>query len=324
MTISTNGMMVKRVIIPLLAFVAIVLAQQCFAQHKDGDVLRILAVGNSFSDDGMEYLPALLADIGVKDVELARLYVGGCSLQRHLEFHKKGESPYVFTTSKAGENRWVEQKEKHSLKQALEQGEWDIITLQQQSGLSGIYDSYEPYLSELIEIIKTVQPNAHIAWHMTWSYGTNSTHNNFPRYDRNQQTMTEAIYAATEAACEAHPEIEIIIPAATAIQSLRKSAINNSPMDLTRDGFHMGYGAGRYALACTWYEELIKPYTRISMKGNTLRINKGTVAVTPLVAAYCQKAAKRAVKNNFRSREIKCVGNYLRKAKSRGTDNVIE
>ena len=309
-----------------LLIVAIILCfvQPSYGQNHDDGVLRILAVGNSFSDDGMEYLPALLADLGVDNVEVARLYIGGCSLQRHVELYNKKESQYVFNVSKAGENRWVEQKEKYSLERALTEGEWDIITLQQQSGQSGIYDSFEPHLGELIDIIKSTQPQARIAWHMTWSYSTSSKHNDFARYDKSQQKMTNAIHDATQKAMAAHPEIEIVIPAATAIQSLRMSAINNHPIDLTRDGYHMGYGAGRYTLACTWYEELIEPHTSISMVGNTLRINKGMVAVTPLVAAYCQKAAAMAVKKNFAVKEVKNVGKYIRKANHRKSNNTIQ
>ena len=75
------------------------------AQKNDDGVLRILAIGNSFSDDGMEHLPALLESLGVKDVELARLYVGGCTLARHMEFYNKQEAAYLFYHSKAGDNR---------------------------------------------------------------------------------------------------------------------------------------------------------------------------------------------------------------------------
>jgi hypothetical protein len=146
----------------ILCFLVVVICPS-FAQQRGNDTLRILAVGNSFSDDAMEYLPALLADLEIKDVELARLYVGGCSLQRHVAFHNKGEAPYIFHLSKAGENRWQQQKGTYSLQQVLSMGEWDIITLQQQSGFSGIYDSFEPHLGELIAIIKELQPNARIA-----------------------------------------------------------------------------------------------------------------------------------------------------------------
>jgi hypothetical protein len=43
---------------------------------SDPDTLRILAVGNSFSDDGTEYIPGLLEAAGIRNVIIARLYIG--------------------------------------------------------------------------------------------------------------------------------------------------------------------------------------------------------------------------------------------------------
>ena len=40
-------------------------ADTAAARGRGGDTLRILAIGNSFSDDAMEYLPALVDNLGV-------------------------------------------------------------------------------------------------------------------------------------------------------------------------------------------------------------------------------------------------------------------
>ena len=66
--------------------IAITLTSPAVAQTKDDGVLRILAIGNSFSDDGTEYLPALLENLDVENVEVARLYVGCCTLESHMKF----------------------------------------------------------------------------------------------------------------------------------------------------------------------------------------------------------------------------------------------
>jgi hypothetical protein len=76
-------------------------------------------------------------------------------------------------------------------------------------------------------------------------------------------------------------------------------------MEFTRDGYHMDYGAGRYAVACTWYETLIKPYTHISMFGNILRPHMGNMHVDDHNAPYIQKAAKHAVKRPFKVKVVK-------------------
>ena len=79
----------RRIVAAMIAILSISLLAAPRAEARK--TLRILAVGNSFSDDAMEYLPALLESMGIDDVELARLYVGGCSLEQHLRFHV-GES----------------------------------------------------------------------------------------------------------------------------------------------------------------------------------------------------------------------------------------
>ena len=300
------------------------LATQATAQTKDDGTLRILAIGNSFSDDGTEYLPALLENLNVKNVEVARLYVGGCTLEQHVNFYDNSEAAYKFYHSKAGENKWVENPEKVTMQYALAMGEWDISTMQQASGFSGMYDSYTPYLGHLIEAVKKAQPQAELVWHMTWSYSSDSNHKHYKHYDNDQQKMNSAIDNCLHTLLAEFDEIERIVPSGTAVKSLRKSAINNYPKDLTRDGFHMGHGAGRYALACTWYETLVEPYTGKSMMGNTLRVCGGLVSVSDVVALYCQKAAKKAAKHPFKVSNIKVSAAKAAKAEGNAEQTIIK
>ena len=303
---------------------SISLISQATAQTKDDGTLRILAIGNSFSDDGTEYLPALLENLNVENVEVARLYVGGCTLEQHVNFYDNSEAAYKFYHSKAGENKWVENPEKVTMQYALAMGEWDIITIQQASGFSGMYDSYTPYLGRLIEAVKKAQPQAELVWHMTWSYSSDSNHKHYKHYNNDQQQMNSAIDNCLHTLLAEFDEIERIVPSGTAVKSLRKSAINNYPKDLTRDGFHMGHGAGRYALACTWYETLVEPYTGKSMMGNTLRVCGGLVSVSDIVALYCQKAAKKAAKHPFKVSNIKVSAAKAAKAEGNAEQTIIK
>ena len=303
---------------------SISLISQATAQTKDDGTLRILAIGNSFSDDGTEYLPALLENLNVENVEVARLYVGGCTLEQHVNFYDNSEAAYKFYHSKAGENKWVENPEKVTMQYALAMGEWDIITMQQASGFSGMSDSYTPYLDRLIEAVKKAQPQAELVWHMTWSYSSDSNHKHYKHYNNDQQQMNSAIDNCLHTLLAEFDEIERIVPSGTAVKSLRKSAINNYPKDLTRDGFHMGHGAGRYALACTWYETLVEPYTGKSMMGNTLRVCGGLVSVSDIVALYCQKAAKMAAKHPFKVSNIKVSAAKAAKAEGNAEQTIIK
>ena len=275
--------------------------------NGDG-VLRILAIGNSFSDDGMEHLPALLGEMGIKRVELARLYVGGCTLERHMQFFDKKQEAYTFYTSKRGENKWVKHAEKRSIQSALAMGEWDIITMQQASGFSGQYETIKPHLARLIDVVRKAQPRAHLAWHITWSYSTESKHQHFPHYDNSQPKMDAAIMQAVMQIKSDFDCFDYFIPSGTAIRMLRLSPVNNAPKDLTRDGYHLDYGAGRYAAACTWYETLIRPFTGKPVVSSSLEIvgkGKGSVDAKGDVALYSRRAAELAAKKPFKVREVK-------------------
>lgn len=283
------------VLVAAAAFAFILIATPASARGRDADTLRILAIGNSFTDDAMEYLPALLDNLGVRNVELARLYVAGCSLERHMRMYERDEASYQYYRSEAGRNRWVKSARKVSLRQALRQGEWDIVVMQQASGFSGRYESYKPYLDSLIAVVRRAQPRARLAWHMTWAYAQGSTHPQFGDYGSDRTRMYNAICDAVLLMEAEHPDtFRYLIPSGQVIESLRLSEVNNPPMDFTRDGYHMDFGAGRYALACTWYEVLIRPFTHRSMRGNSLLSTWGDMKVDDRMASYCRQAAWRA------------------------------
>ena len=70
----------------LVMFLQTAGAQEFYPNHplpQRPDTLRILAIGNSFSDDATEYLPGLLEAAGIHNVILERLYIGGYTLERH-------------------------------------------------------------------------------------------------------------------------------------------------------------------------------------------------------------------------------------------------
>ena len=49
--------------------------------QKSLSSLYILAIGNSFSVDAMQYLYQILQELGYRDIYLGNLYIGGCTLQ---------------------------------------------------------------------------------------------------------------------------------------------------------------------------------------------------------------------------------------------------
>ena len=82
---------------------------------RRGDTIRILAVGNSFSVDAMEYLFPLCRAGGMR-VVLGNLYIGGCSLDTHWK-NIQGCLP-AYTYFKNTDGEWLSTPDA-SLRQAL-------------------------------------------------------------------------------------------------------------------------------------------------------------------------------------------------------------
>ena len=86
--------------------------------------MKILAIGNSFSEDAMRYLHEI-AVAGGKDVQTVNLYIGGCSMETHWN-NIVNEAPlYMYQKNGQLSDRYV------SIQEALDEQEWDIITCQQ-------------------------------------------------------------------------------------------------------------------------------------------------------------------------------------------------
>lgn len=59
--------------------------------------------------------------------------------------------------------------------------------------------------------------------------------------------------------------INVIIPVGTAIQNARNTSLN-SVSQLTRDGWHLNTGVGRYLAACTVVSSLFTPVYDIAIQ----------------------------------------------------------
>jgi hypothetical protein len=265
---------------------------------KNPGSLKILGIGNSFTDDGMEYLPNLLKSAGIGNVMLGKLSLGGSSLQQHYSLYQSNTASYDYVKSFQG-NSWQNQG-KSTFRDAVANEAWDIIIIQQVSQNSGQYDTYQPYLNNLISAMMSncSNPEVCLGWQMTWAYSSTSSHSGFANYNRDQATMYNSIVNATRTMI-VNTGIDLIIPSATAVQNIRSTSLNNPPSDLTTDGYHMDWGAGRYTVACTWFQALIAPCLGTTVAGNTFTTSSGNVPVTAANAPLCQKAAQHACIKRF-------------------------
>lgn len=215
--------------------------------------VKILAIGNSFSEDAVEQnLHELAAAEGIETI-IGNMYIPGCPLELHAQNMKTDARAYRYR--KIDVSGKMVQIDSMSLSKALADEDWDYISLQQASQLSGLYDSYQPYLHELIAYIRThVSSKTRIVFHQTWSYAQNSTRAGYENYGENQLKMYRAIMKASQRVMSAEP-ITLLIPSGTAIQNARTSSYGDT---MNRDGFHLNLLYGRYTAACTWFATLFK------------------------------------------------------------------
>ena len=219
----------------------------------DDGALKILAIGNSFSTDTMEYVYQVAKDAGVTNIKLGNMFIGGCSLETHLYNALNNKGAYTFYTNTEG--KWSG-RGGVSIKTAVESDDWDFIMFQQVSGYSGIAESYDDLVA-LINYVEPLNPSARLAWNMTWAYKVGSGHADFSKYNKNQMTMYNAIVNAVQTKILTNNKIEVVVPAGTAVQNVRTSFIE----DTTRDGYHLSFGIGRYIASMT----LVKALTGLSI-----------------------------------------------------------
>ena len=212
--------------------------------------IKILAIGNSFSVDAMEYLYGILSDLGYDEIVLGNLYIGGCTLETHASNFKNNSASYTYYLNTDG--TWSNTTSTKPY-DALFSEQWDIITMQQGSPKSGLPESYDTHLKSLVSSVKAYRPNTELAWHMTWAYQSNSTHSGFANYGKDQMTMYNAIVNSVQTKVVPSGYFSKVIPNGTAVQNMRTSFVGDN---LTRDGYHMSYDIGRYLTALGYAKAL--------------------------------------------------------------------
>ena len=259
-----------------LLFVIALLPFLCQAK-----VIKVLAVGNSFSQDAVEqYLYELAAAQG-DSLIIGNAYIGGCSIDTHYDNLLNNKPAYIYRKVVGGVKAV---RRKASLQSIIRDEQWDIITLQQVSQLSGVASSFTN-LAQLKRLILSYTTNLHVQfmWHMTWAYAENFTKENFSAYHYDQREMYSAIVSTMQNVLPGVGGFTRIIPSGIAIQ-LARYRLGDV---LNRDGFHLSYTLGRYTAACTWCEVL----TGRIIDGN--RYFPATISAEE--ATICQEAAHEAV-----------------------------
>lgn len=203
--------------------------------------MKVLAIGNSFSQDATRYLHGIARCANV-NMKVVNLYIGGCSLSRHYKNMLADENAYSLEFNGESTGFYV------SIKQALLSDDWDFVTLQQASHYSGDYDTYQPFLSALADYVKKYCPKTKLVIHETWAYEEGCARLSEKAGYNDAVTMYNDLHQSYAKAAK-DIGADIIIPSGTLFQSLIKAGVAK----IHRDTFHATKGLGRYALGLLWF-----------------------------------------------------------------------
>ena len=264
--------------------------------------LKVLDIGNSYTQDAQTYLPQIIAASGIDtDFSLYRAFRPSASFKTWVDCWNDSDNEnysidFCAGTALDGISGSGSASDGALFRKALQSVKWDIILIHQVSTYSNDYSLWEGdgaggYLQELIRIIRVTNPQATIGYLMTHSYrGTywaNSEGSSYQRW-RNIADATRQL--------KLEYDIDFIIPYGTAVQNLRASSLNDS-YEFSEDGTHMGAGLGDYVAGCCYFESLLAPRYGVSIWGNTFRLTDldeskgGRRNITDQTAVVAQKAA---------------------------------
>lgn len=229
-----------------------------FGPFTGEESISVLIIGNSYSDDTIALAYKVAESAGIKNIKIADLYIGGCTINTHIDKANGNVADYLFRYFD-NDHRDTSVDTLEGTKRTLEYGvtytDWDWIIFQQGSWASGLSSEYSRFQT-LINYVKSkaTSPSVKFGFNMTWAYAQNTTNSGFSNYGNDQQTMYNGILNAVKTQVATKSEIEKIIPNGTAVQNARSSFVGDN---LTRDGYdHLTYDLGRYIAAMSMVKTL--------------------------------------------------------------------
>lgn len=210
------------------------------------DSIKVLGIGNSFSDNGTKYLYHAFKALGVEDVITANVWIGGTNFTNHYNNVKLNTSSYMYDKNSTGN---IDYQGGKTLQYALQDEEWDYVIL--------TCTSYSPIVGYDIEALNFLidyihdnvnNSNVQIGFQATWADHKDSLNSAFTYYDYDQIRMYEACLNSANEIIAPVEGIDFIIYSVTAIQNGRTSYYGDN---FTADGHHLNK-VGEFLAGLTW------------------------------------------------------------------------
>lgn len=249
-------------------------------QEHENETLKILTIGNSHAIDSNWQLQNVLANEAPEQkVTVGILYYSGCTVAQHVNFATNNLAEYQYYKNETGS--WEgDGTPLDTMKQALEDEQWDIILLQEMNFDLGQDSSFQNNnLQTLINYVKAnTTGTPKLGFNMVWANpvadayldadtrmthsmengqsldGWIKTYNNL--YSKDQQYMFQCMLDNTNGYILANDTFDdqYIMPSGTAVQYAH-NALGLTDLDLYRDYTHLS-DFSRLMVSYLWYAKL--------------------------------------------------------------------
>ena len=253
--------------------------------------LRVLVLGNSYSTDGLAYMSELVKGAELNQTQFCiynGVISGGgisewsdvCSSNQRKAFERKAGVMSMYSSGKVID---------------VIRQDWDVIAIMQSSDKSYSWTNFEGHIGRFIELLRQncTNPNMRLVYVLPWGH--------------TRDTAPKELAGNLECAQKLVKDYGLdIIPVGVAVQNARNTCLCNETY-LTRDNWHLCHGVGRYVAACTWYEALLAPLSKVGILGNPTnhvlskseKMDDTSVAVDEVNRALCQKCAFYAIQDKW-------------------------
>lgn len=249
-------------------------------------VIRLLSIGNSYSEDALAYVPFILQNMGVDaEIKIGILMKSSAGLEEHVDCFNNERNAYTFQLYNGG-TAWQSFSSK-SIQWALDNYQWDIISLQQSSQGAFNWSTYQPWCNQLINLVSEyVGYPIKFIWYQPQARPA-STNSGSNWSDATITSHYEATAAASQRVLN-ETVCEVCVPVGTAIQNARSistlkalgdyASNANNTSDLgyltPNDGVHLQEGLPCQIAAYTFILALLDIYglENYSINGESTRV----------------------------------------------------
>ncbi len=246
---------------------------------EEQEVLKVLLIGNSHGGCALTFLPEVLQkDAPDQKFIVARLYYSGCPISLHAQYIQNSSPEYEY--HKYVDGVWTK-ADKVTVKLALQDEQWDVVSLQQMNWNIGDESQYvaEDFMTIINHIYENVKVTPKLYFHAPWAnpddpkfwesdwFNTNGWEDNHKRlfpgtdgsYDQRvmYETQMQMVkkYLVDSTAFLGKNYFDTIVDAGTPIQ-YAQDVLGQTHDQMYRDYTHLGDFGGLIA-SYYWYAKLM-------------------------------------------------------------------